>query len=219
MKQINPHDLVDMSAVETEHSYRVELAYASAKNLLFGEQIYRADAHLWLHKSLAEIILNAAQKLETQRWRLVLYDGLRPCEAQEAMLHTQAVKQNPHWLEKPRLLSPPGAGAHPRGMAIDCAIETLDGQLLDMGTAFDYLAADPSAEGNPAHREYVGLTETIRQNRDILNAAMMSAADECEAALWPLPQEWWDFRLPESITEGYAPLRDEDLPAAMRMMG
>lgn len=48
---------------------------------------------------------------------------------------------------------------------------------------------------------------------------MKNGADDCGVELWPLPQEWWDFRLPPAFTENYAPLRDAALPAAMRMMG
>ena len=42
---------------------------------------------------------------------------------QTAMGKTQIVKDNPDWLEEPnRMVSPPGNGAHPRGMAIDVCV-------------------------------------------------------------------------------------------------
>jgi len=218
LHNINPADLIDMSAQESTHSYRVEIAYARDDNLLFGQQIYRSDAHLWLHQDLADIVSKAAQDLNDQGYCLILYDGLRTVDAQAAMLETCAVKENPHWLEEPRLLSPPGAGAHPRGMAIDCSIKTLEGRLLDMGTPFDYLSTDPAPESNPAHRAYTGLTEEIRQNRKILDTAMIKAAQDAGTPIWPLPQEWWDFRLPLEVSETYAPLSDADLPPEMRMV-
>jgi D-alanyl-D-alanine dipeptidase len=46
---------------------------------------------------------------------------------------------------------------------------------------------------------------------------MMDAAEQAGVELFPLPQEWWDFRLPAEIYGQYAPLADEDLPPAMRM--
>lgn len=105
LHNINPADLVDMSAQESAHPYRVEVAYACDDNLLFGQQIYRSDAHLWLHQDLADIVSKAAADLNDQGYCLILYDGLRTVDAQAAMLETRAVKENPHWLEEPRLLS------------------------------------------------------------------------------------------------------------------
>ncbi len=217
LHKINPEDLIDMSIFAHDGLVRIELAYAQDDNLLFGEKIYRENARLWLHSDLTDIVVHAAKNLQEQNLKLVLYDGLRTHDAQARMLETRAVKENPHWLEEPRLLSPPGAGAHPRGMAIDCSLETMNGELLDMGTAFDFLAKNPAPTLNPAHREYAGHSETIMKNRLILDQAMMEAAQETETALFPLPQEWWDFRLPPEVYETYEALKDTDLPPDMRM--
>lgn len=216
--KISPDDLVAMDEMAPPQRLRIELAYARAENTLFGERIYRTDAKLWLHARLAAVVLTAANAAYAQGFRLVLYDGLRTTSAQAKMLETARVKANPHWLEEPRLLSPPGKGAHPRGMAIDVSLETLEGALLDMGTDFDFLAADPSPAHNPAHRQYVHLSPEAAQNRALLDGFMVEAAKECGEALMLLAQEWWDFRLPPDITEGFAPLADDDLPPEMRLL-
>jgi D-alanyl-D-alanine dipeptidase len=196
---------------------RIELAYARPDNLLFGEMIYRPQARLWLHEDLAAIVLLAARDLQKNHGlNLVVYDGLRTIEAQTKMLETQRVQDNPHWLEEPRLLSPPGTGGHPRGMAVDVALEGSNG-LLDMGTAFDYLAENARPAHNPAHREHPGLSPEIRRNRDILTGAMVRAGENLKIPLLPLPEEWWDFRLPRSVYEQYEPLSDAALPPMMRM--
>lgn len=219
MKHISPQSLVNMNKDARAGALRVDLAYARADNLLFGARIYRRDARLWLYKDLAEIVVSAAKTLSAQGFRLILHDGLRTVEAQQKMLETQRVRDNPHWLREPRLLSPPGAGGHPRGMAVDVSLETLDGKLLDMGTPFDFLAADPAPERNAAHREHPHLSEEARKNRARLTEAMVNAAQELHVPLLPLPQEWWDFRLPKEVYEAYAPLSDADLPPEMRMTG
>jgi len=218
LQKIMPSDLIVMDEFVADGALRIELAYAQEDNLLFDERIYRKDARLWLHTALADIVVQAARLVKKQGFRLVLYDGLRTTDAQSRMLDTQAVKNNPHWLEEPRLLSPPGAGAHPRGMAIDCSLETLDGELLDMGTAFDFLSNDPSPEANPAHREHPHHAQDVMNNRGILDEAMIEAASLCDCELLLLAQEWWDFRLPPSIYEAYEPLSDGDLPPDIRMM-
>ena len=213
---IQPQDLVCMNKYEGTHHYRVDLAYAQTDNFLFGERIYRENARLWLHESLADIVKNAATYcLENHNLRYILYDGLRTTDAQEAMIKTRRALDNPHWLEKPRLLSLPGAGGHPRGMAIDIGLETLDGELIDMGTAFDYLSENP--ESNPAHRAFPH-NQDIMDNRKILDDSMKQAAESLNTPLLPLPEEWWDFRLPSDLYGQYEPLSESGLPAHMRLI-
>lgn len=216
LKTLSANDLVRLHDREAAN-IRIDLAYAQDDNTLFKERIYRKDAQLFIYKDLAEIVLRVAQTVKEQGLRLVVYDSLRTSDAQARMLETQAVRDNPHWLEEPRLLSPPGKGAHPRGMAVDCSLEMLNGELLDMGTVFDFLAEDASPEHNPAHREHPYLSDEVRANRKILDDAFEDAAESLGIALFPLPQEWWDYRLPPAFTEQFAPLSDSDLPPAMRM--
>lgn len=198
---------------------RIDLAYRKpAPDNIFGV-IYRKGARLWLHKHLAKIVLLAsAACFKDHRLQFVLYDGLRTTQAQKRMRKSPIVEKNPNWLEEPnRLLSPPGGGGHPRGMAIDLSLETMDGKLVEMGTEFDYLAARPGAEFNAAHRDYADLSDEIKDNRKKLESAMKTSANSLKTPLLPLPQEWWDFRLPQKIYQGYAPLSDEELPVQMRM--
>ncbi len=218
LKTIPAEDLLSLSAQALLFPLRIDLAYARGDNLLFGERIYRDGAQLWLHKDLAAVVLKASSLAAARKVRLVLFDGLRTTDAQERMLNTQAVRDNPQWLQEPRLLSPPGAGAHPRGMAIDCTLETLEGEALDMGTEFDFLSSDPSPARNPAHRQHPRLSDAARKNRALLDFCMMEAAKECGVELTGLPQEWWDFRLPAEIYGNYAPLSDEDLPPEIKML-
>lgn len=163
LKKILPEDLEHFRAEHDSGLIRIELAYAQDDNLLFGERIYREDAELYAHKDLAKIIRTAAKAAFSEGYRLIIYDSLRTTTAQGRMLKTQRVKENPHWLEEPRLLSPPGKGAHPRAMAVDVSLETLDGRLLDMGTEFDFLAERSDAEHNPAHRHHPGTSHEAQK--------------------------------------------------------
>lgn len=219
LHNILPRDLVDMAGAAKGLAVKIETAYARADNVLFSERIYREDARLWLYKDLADIILRACEALNLRGYRLILYDGLRTVDAQARMLKTQRVQDNPHWLEAPRLLSAPGTGAHPRAMAIDCSIETLDGELLDMGTPFDFLAKNSAPAHNRAHRKYPHHCDAVMRNRAVLDHALLEAAEALQTSLFLLPQEWWDFRLPPEIYDQYAPLKDDDLPPEMRMVG
>lgn len=217
MRKIPAEKLIPMDAFADRLS--IDLVYANPASPLniFGA-VYRPQARLWLHESLAQIVALAGLYLKEQGFTLLLYDGLRTVEAQERMANSPIARANPRWLQEPgRLLSPPGAGAHPRGMAIDMTIAKADGTPIDMGTPFDYLAPDPSPETNPAHRAYIKMSEQIRANREILNNAVRRAAGELKIDINLLAEEWWDFRLPASLYKEYAPISDADLPPSMRM--
>jgi D-alanyl-D-alanine dipeptidase len=215
---IRPEDLIAMDTLAEEIPLRVDIVYAQARHPqnMFKEAIYRPEARLWLHRDFADIVILAARRCyEVYGYVFVLKDGLRTVEAQEKIVNTAIVKANPHWLQEPRLFSPPGKGGHPRGMAIDVILETVGGQKLDMGTEFDYLTTDPNI--NPAARDFPNISDNAKQNRKILEDTMVLAARDLDKPLLPLPAEWWDFRFPKEILDQYKPLSDYDLPAGMRM--
>ncbi len=220
MKNISANDMIPMDLFKGAYPLEVRLAYAldDLPNI-FGK-IYAKGAYLWLHRDLAKTVALAAHLCHQESGcSFILYDGLRTSEAQEKMAHSAIVKANPQWMQEPRLLSPPGAGAHPRGMAIDISLMDRGGRLVDMGTDFDHLSENPHQDFNAAHRGYTHLSHTHAKNRDILNKAMAEAASRLDLPLLALPQEWWDFRFPREIYEIYAPLSDADLPPEMRMVG
>lgn len=212
-------DLLAMDTVAKDAPLRIDIVYAQARHPenIFGLALYRPDARMWLHRDFAEIVISAAASCYAETgYIFVLKDGLRTVEAQAMMQETAIVKANPHWTQEPnRLLSPPGKGGHPRGMAIDIVLETEEGALVEMGTRFDHLSKDPTV--NPAKRGFTGISETATKNRQILEDYMVKAAQDLNRPMLPLPSEWWDFRFPGSYSEKYAPLSDRDLPENMRM--
>lgn len=223
MKSIDPTDLLDLAAEARARrvDLRCDLIYAQADhplNCTFKEAIYRHDARLWLYRDLAEIVLEAAKLCRNVHGlRFVVTDGLRTTDAQRRMMDTAIVKANPHWIaDGPKmLLSRPGGGGHPRGMAVDIYLEAMDGTAIDMGTPLDYFSTDP--DDNPAARDYKGFPEAVYANRALLETLMTDAAKAQSVKLLPLPSEWWDFRLTPEFYESYAPLSDADLPPHMRL--
>lgn len=218
MKIISPDSLIDMGAMSAP--LKIDLVYADAHhpfNTTFQTALYKPDAKLWLHKDLASVVILAAEKAASQGLQMVLADGLRPIEAQAAMGQTPKVLAHPHWtMEGPNMLiSKPGTGAHPRGMAVDIWLEDANGVRLDMGTDFDYFTEN--AADNPAARGYAHLSRTAKANRALLDGFMQEAADACGFELFMLPSEWWDYRAPAHVYEQYAPISDADLPADKKM--
>ena len=220
MREIPSSNLVCFDDFVKTHPVRVDLVYADAdhKDNIFGEAIYKADAKIWCHKDLAEITLKAAEIIfDKSGYICEIKDALRPFEAQARMQQTAIVKANPHWCEEPdRLLSPPGKGGHPRGMAVDLILVAEDGREVDMGTPFDYLTED--RKNNPAARNYIHFSDEVLENRKLLEDGMMQAAKFLGHQLLPLPQEWWDFRFPKVYTDGFKPILNKNLPESMKMM-
>lgn len=190
-------------------------ARARHRNNFLGEDVYADEAKLWLHSDLAKIVLCAARLARQERgWSLELTDGLRPVEAQAHMQASEIVIANPHWADG--LLSLPGEGGHPRGMAVDLKPVRHDNGLdIDMGTEIDDLPSTP--DDNPSARAYRNFDAQILDNRQALEDIMMRAAADCHLELLPLPAEWWDFRFPKTVVEAVAPLSEADLPAYMHV--
>ena len=213
MQSINPQDLICMNDQISEKLV-IDLVYADASHPenIFDTDLYHKEAKLWVHKDLAAVIDRVATVLhENHGWTLVLKDGLRTVETQAAMQETPIVKAHPEWCEgEERLLSPPGCGAHPRGMAIDVAALSAEGKEIDMGTPFDYMEIE-------SHRSYTDLPDSVLQNRKILEEAFVTAGNETGHPILPLPNEWWDFRFYPDYTKDFTPIHDRDIPQEMRM--
>jgi D-alanyl-D-alanine dipeptidase len=194
MKNLSPDDFICLDDLQHKHPFVVRCDYARHDNQLLGEAIYKPDAKVWAHKDLAAITIKAAQLAhEAHGYTMILYDCLRTSTAQDKMAQTQRALANPHWMEEPRLLSPPGTGAHPRGMAIDVSLLDKRGILLDMGTPFDLMSENSAPEHNPAHREHPYLPNHVKANRASLDNAMMDAAKVLGLELMPLPPRMVGF--------------------------
>lgn len=225
MLKIDPSNLIALDELTAVHSLKVDLVYAQPQHPdnMFKCAIYREDARMWAHRDMAAVIIRAAEICYARTsWVFEVKDCLRTVEAQELMRQTDIVKAHPQWLEEPgRLLSPPGKGGHPRGMAVDIILVDQNGKEIDMGTRFDFLTEDRA--NNPAARNYTRFADDevynqrVLYHRRVLEESMMQAAGELGHHLLPLPQEWWDFRFLPDYTAGFAPISDHDLPAAMRM--
>ena len=221
-KQIKPDELIAVDLHTERYPIGIDLVYANRDHPenIFKTAIYHDNAKLWLYKDLAEIVFDVALNLfKKYNGILILKDGLRTVEAQMAMQETEIVKKNPHWSAPgpSRLLSPPGAGGHPRGMAIDVSVvDAHSNQPWDMGTVFDHLTTDPKI--NPASRSYQDFSQDVLDNRHKLESLFLDSAHMMGLEILPLPSEWWDYRFMPEFSNQFAPLSDHDLPPEMRMV-
>ena len=214
MKTIPPSDLVPMDIFVGHEPIEIDLVYADANHPhnIFGEALYHKEAKLWAHRDIAAITLLTARILHRKtNCKFSLKDCLRSIEAQAAMGKTQIVKDNPDWIKEPnRMVSTPGSGAHPRGMAIDVCVLNAAGLEVNMGSSFDEMTPK-------SYRSCTDLPEEVLQNRKLLEDAFIDSARALEFDFLPLPEEWWDFRFPVDVYRQYQPLSDENLPQQMQM--
>lgn len=167
---------------------------------------YRADAELWLHKTLADIVVGAAIHLyQSQAWTTVLYDGLRTVDGAFRLYNfaTDADIEG-------GLLALPGESAHNKGLAVDSMMVDSTGCEVDMGGHFDHLDMATNM------RTYMGdkISEAAKMNRLVREAAFLRAAFTQGLLVAPLRSEFWDDRLPENREDLW-----RVLDSAARVMG
>lgn len=161
----------DWSSITTTQ-IPLDMKYATADNFL-KEAVYPC-AECWLRSETAAAVLKAQAYFLEKGYSLHIWDCYRPRRIQYKMWE---IVNNPSYVADPRKGS-----IHNRGGAVDLTLATLDGELLDMGTDFDYF-------GPESHREYAQLTPEQKTNRALLQAGMEAAG------FVGLPSEWWHYDL------------------------
>lgn len=206
--------LLPLLLFKADAPFDIDLIYAQLghDDNHFGA-LYHPEAQLLMHERLLPVVLLAARLLQGRNgWRLKVNDCFRPVEAQAKMAEFGL---------PPQLVMRPGTGGHPRGMAVDVEAVNTEGDLIPMGTPFDFFTHDLSQ--NPAARSWTDfgppvMSAQIVANRQALDAAMFDAAAACGEQLIGYSEEWWDFRFPAAVSNEYPAFSDRDLPAALRMM-
>ena len=171
-------------------AYNVDiyLAYATTDNFT-GRPVY-ANAHCFLHADAAEHLAHAIELAGRLGYRMLIYDALRPSEAQWALWnHTP----DPDFLADPRRGSP-----HSRGVAVDLTLIDDAGVPLDMGTTFDAFT--------PLSHHGANVSRDTQSNRHLLLGIMSTAG-------WDFySKEWWHYQLSEPRRYPLAEDRDLDRP-------
>lgn len=166
--------LVDAATVVEDLA--LDLRYATEDNFL-KKKVYPDTARCLLLPESARKLKAAADALRPKGYRLKVYDCYRPRAVQWEMWKIMPV---PGYVADPRKGS-----NHNRGGAVDLTLVTLDGQEVEMPTAFDTFTP-------AAHHGYAGGTEASRRHREVLREAMLGAG------FTPNRMEWWHYDLPDA---------------------
>nr|WP_322624256.1 M15 family metallopeptidase [uncultured Flavobacterium sp.] len=155
-----------------------KMAYADTANFMH-EKVYPC-ARCLLRPEVGEALEKAYQLALDKGYRLVLYDCYRPYPIQYKMYE---LVNNPLYVAKP------GKGSnHNRGQAVDISLADENGELLDMGGAFDEFS-------EISHYAYKDISRKARRNRKRLRTIMT------EAGFTPFESEWWHFDYKQRVYE------------------
>ncbi len=165
-----------MALVEiTAEAYDValDIVYATDRNFT-GQTIYRRAA-CYLHPDAAEGLRRAAELASPLGYRLKIFDGFRPIEAQWILWR--------HFPDPDYIADPRVGSRHSTGTAVDLTLmDASTGRDLDMGTPFDDLAPS-SWHGN------IAIPANAQRSRLILLGIMTAAGFDF------FRNEWWHYQL------------------------
>jgi D-alanyl-D-alanine dipeptidase len=175
--------LVNINELDT--GIQVDLKYAGTDNFL-KKNFYGNFKSCYLQPDVAQRLLKAQQLLRKKYpfYSLIVYDGARPLHIQKLMW--DALKM-PVQSKQQYLSSPETKSLHNYGTAVDLSIIARDGNVLDMGTPYDYFGAiaHPEFEDRFLNEGKLSLHQIM--NRELLRDIMQ------EAGFRKIETEWWHF--------------------------
>jgi len=174
-------NIVDIT--QLNNRIMVNLVYSTPNNFLH-EDVYGELETCYLRKEAAKKLDKAQTILEKKKkgFRLVVYDGLRPRDVQYKMW--RIVKGTP---QQEYVADPEEGSIHNFGAAVDLSILDDQGNLLDMGTPFDYFGDLAQPRYEKRFHEEGRLTKKHIENRQLLREVME------EAGFQGIVDEWWHF--------------------------
>lgn len=161
---------VRLADYSEEFSY--DLRYAGEQNFL-QKAVYDCG-ECYVRVNTARALLAANAEFRSRGYRIHFFDCYRPQSVQEQMWEI---------LPDPRYVANPQRGSiHSRGGAVDIGLADSKGNLLDMGTPFDFF-------GEEAHHAYPDHSPEIQKNRLLLRTVME------RHGFWTIRTEWWHYNL------------------------
>jgi D-alanyl-D-alanine dipeptidase len=175
--------LVDI--MELDSGIRIDLKYASTDNFL-KINLYGNFRTCFLQQDVAKRLVNAQHLLREKYpfYSLIVYDAARPLHIQKLMWDTLKM---PPGKKQQYLSSPQTRSLHNYGTAVDLSIISRDGNVLDMGTPYDYFGALAHPEFEERFLSEGKLSLPQLMNRELLREIMQ------EAGFHKIETEWWHF--------------------------
>lgn len=180
------YDLVNVK--ELDSSIQVDLRYADTNNFL-RINLYDGLRNAYFNCETALRVCAAQYYLKQLHpdLSLIILDASRPQHVQQMMW--DSLKMHPD-KKQFYLSNPEETSLHNYGGAVDVAIiNTKTGQLLDMGTDYDFFGNLSEPIYEKKFLKTGELSQEAYQNRLLLRSVMM------RAKLNPITSEWWHFSI------------------------
>lgn len=163
--QLHGHDLVEVKRHQPK--IVIDFRYATADNF-FGRALYPFST-IYLERYVAHRLGRVMRDLAKDGVGLIIYEGYRPPSVQGLIeAENCAYKDDaPHYR---------------KGLGVDVALYYLDGQSLELPTAYD-------ARSPRAYRDYYQLPPHVFHNSSLLEQVM------CRHGFVPMREKWWHFDL------------------------
>ena len=159
--------LADYSA-----DFQYDMRYATENNFL-NAKVYDC-AECYTRVKTAKALIAANKNFMEKGYRIKFFDCYRPNDVQYKMWE---IVPNPQYVADPTKGS-----IHNKGGAVDITLVTLDGDMVDMGTDFDFF-------GKRAYHDNLDLPEEILNHRKLLKETMEAHG------FWSIRTEWWHYNL------------------------
>jgi D-alanyl-D-alanine dipeptidase len=175
--------LINIQDINTD--IRVYLRYSTSNNFL-NQDMYGCLTNAYLHTIAAKKIDIAQQLLSKtdSSLHLLVWDAARPRSVQWKMWKALKMPLD----QKKRFVSNPRNGSiHNYGCAVDLTICSDSGELLDMGTDFDYFGKAAGTRNEWSLVKEKIITPVQEKNRKLLRRVMK------EAGFSTISSEWWHF--------------------------
>jgi len=156
--------------IMADDSTKLDLRYATDNNFV-DEQMYECGK-CFIREEAYAALRSIRTVLKAKGYGIILYDCYRPKPVQQKL-----------WNKVPNAsyVTPPSRGSmHNRGVALDLGLIDKAGNILDMGTEFDYF-------GREGHHDYYNHPKEVLDNRKLLKSTM----EQYNFA--SIRTEWWHY--------------------------
>jgi len=158
--------------IKLDATILLDIRYATPDNFV-GEKMYDCGK-CFLRPEAATAMVEAQVLLKEKGYGLLMFDCYRPRPYQQRL-----------WDKVPdaRYVTPPAKGSmHNRGLAVDLTLVDSNGEMVDMGTDYDFF-------GERAYQSFTDLPEDVLAHRKLLNETMDAVGFKT------IRTEWWHFSL------------------------
>ena len=169
--QLKLSDTSFVAIKNLSNDFVFDLKYATENNFI-KQKIYDC-AECYIRYEVALALIKANADFMKKGYKIIFFDCYRPFDVQKKMW---SIYPNSKYVANPNK----GGSMHNKGGAIDITLVDMNGNELDMGTAFDHF-------GIEAHHSCINFSEKILENRKLLKSVMENNGFKS------LATEWWHY--------------------------